>query len=79
MLETIREMEHELDRLKLFNDPMSRATLEVSLQRWIKALQDYEPDPADCDNCIDYRDQLDETYGALADAEERIRKAKEIL
>lgn len=82
MEELIREMEHELDRSKLFNDPMSKATLEVSLARWISRLKDIEDELLEkgaAESCLIHDSDIAELRASVVDYEERIRQVKEIL
>lgn len=82
----IQELEHELDRSVLYNDPMPKGTLEVSLRKWISELQDAEADMAEEAEkrgsvmaCLDHDAEIKSLREAVATLEEKIRQAKEIL
>lgn len=78
------EMEHQLDRSVLYQDPPSKAHFEVMVAHWISELRNDDTyqqgvEAGLVEACLDHEGDLSELRAALADAEARIRQAKEIL
>lgn len=82
MNEIIQDIEHQRDRITLYKDMPNEAQLEVMLTNWIKQLKEatvYVADVAAHDTRLEFRAEITELRNALADANDRITRAKEIL
>lgn len=77
----ITELECNLDRSTLYNDPLQGPSLDAALRKWIDDLNEIQHT---IDTEWEHKDlgsqaEIDELREALADAESRISQAKEIL
>lgn len=77
----IQEMEYELDRITLYKDAPSEATLEVMLRRWIsfvnKAFEELTLSRQD--PCLDHDQEIKELREALSESQAKLEAIKEIL